>query len=299
MAFSRRWRSFNVFLPLLAALAATLALWLLTSLPAQAQCGTKSSSCRNCHEVKGQLKVNAKGDWHVNHAFGDFCAACHAGDVRATDKDASHLGMMKPLDNVTAACITCHPDNAKTLADRYAKTLGVAAQMGAGAATPPTPAGGQATPTPAPSALPVASTAGSLPAGTVAVGGVIDFSLPEGSGQEINVGNLILVAMLVGMVALWAGLAGYSWIGAARKRVAAASAQKPAPSLSPAVGRLIPALARCDEETLRALQTLLDQGGLGSQVLVAASRLKPEWLEVARKADPSDLALAIALARST
>ena len=66
--------------------------------------------------------------------------------------------------------------------------------------------------------------------------------------------------------------------------------------LSPALNSLIPVLARCDDETLGALQTLLSQGEWASQVLVAASRLKPEWLETARKADPSDLALTLAIA---
>ena len=139
-----RWRGAPVssFLPLLAAVALVAVIWLAV-LPstADAQCGTQMSSC-NCHEVKGQLKVNTKGDWHVNHAFGDFCVTCHGGAAKAKDAAPAHAGMMKPVENITAACASCHPADLKTRADRYAKTLGVTVQLGAGAAA--APAGGVA-----------------------------------------------------------------------------------------------------------------------------------------------------------
>lgn len=46
---------------------------------AQAACGASTSSCKTCHEVKGEDPVSKKGDWHVQHSFGDFCQACHLG----------------------------------------------------------------------------------------------------------------------------------------------------------------------------------------------------------------------------
>ena len=62
-----------------------------------AQCGSAASSCKNCHEVKGEDAVNAKGDWHTQHAFGDFCEFCHAGNVQAADKTAAHQGLVANL----------------------------------------------------------------------------------------------------------------------------------------------------------------------------------------------------------
>src|SRR5512142_1526808 len=71
--------------------------WLATAGSASAQCGSQASSCKNCHEVQGQDPVSAKGDWHAQHQFGDFCANCHAGNTQATDKAAAHTGMVAPL----------------------------------------------------------------------------------------------------------------------------------------------------------------------------------------------------------
>jgi cytochrome c553 len=49
------------------------ALALMTVQPASAQCGSQASSCKNCHEVQGQMPVNNDGSaWHKSHAFGDF-----------------------------------------------------------------------------------------------------------------------------------------------------------------------------------------------------------------------------------
>ena len=45
-----------------------------------AQCGSQASSCKNCHEVKGENAVNAKGDWHISHAFGDFLRVLPCGE---------------------------------------------------------------------------------------------------------------------------------------------------------------------------------------------------------------------------
>ncbi|MDP3047724.1 MAG: hypothetical protein Q8O07_09645 [Chloroflexota bacterium] len=167
-----RWRGAPVssFLPLLAAVALVAVIWLAV-LPstADAQCGTQMSSCRNCHEVKGQLKVNTKGDWHVNHAFGDFCVTCHGGDAKVKDAAPAHAGMMQPVENITAACASCHPADLKTRADRYAKTLGVTAQLGSGAPAA-TPAG--ASPSAPSASLPVTSSLASAGGGCGPIGGV-------------------------------------------------------------------------------------------------------------------------------
>ena len=82
-----------------------------TPKPAQAQCGSQASSCKNCHETQGQMPVNTSGEWHQAHAFGDFCEFCHAGNVQATAKEEAHVGLAAPLDDVKAGCQSCHPSD--------------------------------------------------------------------------------------------------------------------------------------------------------------------------------------------
>jgi len=103
--------------------------------PASAQCGSQASSCKNCHEVQGQLSVNADGTgWHQSHAFGDFCYICHAGNNQAKDKGAAHEAMVSPLADVEASCQQCHAADLDARAQVYASALGV--EVGAGAAAP-------------------------------------------------------------------------------------------------------------------------------------------------------------------
>ncbi len=103
--------------------------------PAQAQCGSQASSCKNCHEVQGQDPVNTDGTgWHQSHAFGDFCYICHAGNNQAKDKAAAHEGMVSPLADVKASCQQCHAADLDARAKVYADALGV--QVGAGSDAP-------------------------------------------------------------------------------------------------------------------------------------------------------------------
>ena len=109
-------------------------LWLSTAQPANAQCGSQASSCKNCHEVQGQDPVNTDGTaWHQSHAFGDFCYICHAGNNQAMDKEAAHIGMASPLSDVKAACQQCHPDDVMDRARKYATVLGTQIDTGGGA----------------------------------------------------------------------------------------------------------------------------------------------------------------------
>jgi len=286
--------------PMLAACAATVVLWFaLLPQTVQAQCGTQMSSCRNCHEVKAQLKVNTKGDWHVDHAFGDFCVTCHAGDAKAKDKAAAHVGMMKPLENVTAACASCHPADLKARADRYAATLGITAQMGSGVSSPPVQAPGAA-PTPATSQPTPSGGAGLADCGPidgVVVGGLLDFNALPPAEPGVNWGNVVLSVLIVLIGLAWAGIGLYDWVHGAGRGVAQQAALRLAGPVSPAVSALVPVLSQCDDETLRALSVLLRRGNAGMQAILAVSQLSPEWLNVARQADPADLVLAMVTAR--
>lgn len=115
-------------------LVLTATIWLVPVTPANAQCGSQASSCKNCHEVQGEMPVNNDGTaWHQSHAFGDFCYICHAGNNQATDKAEAHMGMEAPLSDVKASCQQCHVADLDARAEVYATALGV--EVGAGAST--------------------------------------------------------------------------------------------------------------------------------------------------------------------
>jgi len=98
--------------------------------PIQAQCGSSASSCKSCHETQGEYPVNTQGKWHTDHAFGDFCEFCHAGNVQATDKEGAHQGLAAPLEDVAASCQGCHPQDLQERGEKYAAILGVELEGG-------------------------------------------------------------------------------------------------------------------------------------------------------------------------
>ncbi len=112
----------TLFLPIfvtLITIPVALLLLLMTPAPAQADCGTDASSCKVCHEGNQEMPVNQNGAWHVDHAFGDFCVSCHAGDKGTSDKVASHTGMHPVLADAKVSCETCHANDYAELAARY------------------------------------------------------------------------------------------------------------------------------------------------------------------------------------
>jgi hypothetical protein len=136
-------------------------LWLATAQPVGAQCGSQASSCKDCHETQGQKSVNTDGTgWHQSHAFGDFCYICHGGNTQSTDKDAAHLGMVPPLQDVKASCQQCHPKDLDARAKVYADELGVA-PGGSEVAQPPANPAAEQTCVPA---ITIAEPANNIPA---------------------------------------------------------------------------------------------------------------------------------------
>jgi len=98
--------------------AMSMILWCMPAI-SEGACGAAASSCKNCHEVKGEHRVNGKGDYHIQHAFGDFCAFCHSGNTAGTNKAESHAGMVKPEDNLQKSCASCHPDDFAERGKKY------------------------------------------------------------------------------------------------------------------------------------------------------------------------------------
>jgi hypothetical protein len=264
------------------------ALAVMTPSPAEAQCGSQASSCKNCHEVQAQDVVNTKGDWHISHAFGDFCEFCHAGNVQAMEAEAAHEGMVDPLADPQASCSACHPTDAHDLAVVYGTALGV----DVGSAPPVAPA---ASPTPAP--MEAASGPAAPPSADI-----IDFNAQyaqtvEGQ-QPGRVGNWILGILIAGLVLAGGG---YVLWNERRRRAPAIERDEtqppamPAPAPTSDPGALLAAIAALDPLGRRGLEHLLRDPKAASLLLHRLSRLDPDLIRSLRSLDRETRALLLAL----
>lgn len=175
---------------------------LMVATPAQAQCGSQASSCKNCHETQAQKPVNADGSaWHQSHAFGDFCYICHAGNQQATDKAAAHEGMVAPLSDPKASCQQCHVADLDARAKVYADALGLEVS----AATPAAPAPAASVDSaPAPAAA-VSSACNTLTVDDPnAVNYAQNYEAIVLGKQPTNWGNMILLG-LIGLMVVGGG----------------------------------------------------------------------------------------------
>jgi len=177
---------------------------LAAATPASAQCGSQASSCKNCHEVQGQLSVNADATgWPPSHSFGDFCYVCHAGNNQAKEKAAAHEGMVSPLADVKASCQQCHVADLDARAKVYADALGV--EVGSGAVAPASSES---------ETLPVSAEAAPVVASNQCNEVIVDddnlvnyaanYDEIVLGKKPINWGNMILIGM-IGMIAVGGG----------------------------------------------------------------------------------------------
>lgn len=178
--------------------------WTWQPQKAEAACGASTSSCKTCHEVKGELSVSKKGDWHIQHAFGDFCQACHLGVATANDKTQAHEGMIaKPLEKSDETCASCHPSDT---AARVAKYGGNAASGTSPAATP-TGTGNAGTANQGSNTVTVSPAATQIPVNENPNYDVIDFnklgSKAPWLAWAVGVINVILLLVLLGMLWRW------------------------------------------------------------------------------------------------
>jgi len=233
-----------------------------------AQCGSQASSCKSCHEVAGEDPINDKGDWHTQHAFGDFCEFCHSGNVQATDKVEAHTGMVEPLGDLKLNCASCHAKDYQAKADVYAKTLGVTlgtkaeptkAPAASGEATPAAAQPAPAEPTAAPAQQPEAPAVNpDTFKATPTTAEVIDYvaqyksaALPVSTG-----GNTLFIAGLVVVGLTIVGSSGVLVWGHKRTRPAA----KPATDeRSQAMAQLMPMLDQLDAAGLRDVTEFVAQ----------------------------------------
>jgi hypothetical protein len=230
---------------------------------AKAQCGSQASSCKNCHEVQAKDPVNADGTgWHQSHAFGDFCYICHGGNNQATDKDAAHTSMVKPLSDVQAACAQCHPNDLQARADVYAKALGVT--VGTGASAPASGSASSATATPAAAAALAAPAAPAAAVPVVDKASLVNYTQrydQEVLGKtQINWGNIILLVMIAAMLVGGGGLV------LTREHLVRVTFKDTMPvtgEYSEDVVNMVPDLARLKPEARQSLRRLLQKPAAG------------------------------------
>ncbi len=233
-----------------------------------AQCGSQASSCQNCHEVQGEDPINDKGDWHTQHAFGDFCEFCHSGNVQATDKAEAHVGMVEPLGDLKVNCATCHSADYQAKADVYAKTLGVTLGAKPEPTNAPvaeaTPAPAEAQPAPAepaaePTKQPEAPAVDPATfAATPTIAEVIDYVAQYKSAPQpaSTGGNTLFVAGLAVVGLTIVGSSGVFVWNQKRSRPAA----KPATDeRSQAMAKLMPMLDKLDAAGLRDVAEFVSQ----------------------------------------
>ncbi len=296
---------------------------LLAPQMAQAQCGASASSCKNCHEVNAQYPVNTSGDWHISHAFGDFCAFCHAGNVQAKEQTPAHEGMIYPLADPQGSCQACHPADYLDLAQVYATTLGVdLASESPGAGTPSDGA-------PADLAV-LASEPISPPGERHASGALIDYNRRYeievlGHVDGSVVGNTILAGagvllLVVGFVLVWrleklgdvwrsaratpvddwrrlAYSGAYDVSGPVIARPPIAAAAPPSqPALAPSrLAAPLPDLGSLDPAVQSAVNQLLADPERGGAILRALARLDPALINSLQSLDKKDRDLLLAV----
>jgi hypothetical protein len=248
------------------ALVIAASIFLATATPVSAQCGSQASSCKNCHEVQGELSVNADGTgWHQSHAFGDFCYICHAGNNQATDKAAAHEGMVAPLSDVKASCQQCHAADLQARAQVYATALGV--EIGSGSSAPASGGDVEATPV---TANPAPSTASDQNCNVIVVDDPNAVNYAQNYNEivlgkkPINWGNMILIGM-IGLMVVGGG--GYVITREKLIHVSFGDTRKAEGEYPADVVEMLPQIAGLKTKTRKSLKNVLDNPKKADKVL--------------------------------
>lgn len=254
---------FTIFLAMGVLLIAS-GVWLATANPVNAQCGSAASSCKNCHEVQGELPVNNDGTaWHTSHAFGDFCYICHAGNQQVKDEAGAHTGMVPPLSDVKASCIQCHPNDLQDRAQVYATALGIEI----GGEAPPDTSVTSSTTSPESENQPSAN----MPSTTELdvndpnlVNYVQNYDQIVLGKNPTNWGNVILIVM-IGMLAIGGG--GFVIINEKLVKVSFGETKKAEDEFPVEVIEMLPAISRLKSKSRRSLKNILDNPKKAEEVL--------------------------------
>lgn len=233
--------------------------------PAQAQCGSQASSCKNCHEAQAQDPVNTDGTgWHQSHAFGDFCYICHGGNQQATDKVSAHTAMVNPLADVKASCQQCHANDLDKRAKVYSDILGVKAGSGF---TAPTPGATEATLVSAASA-PEATSNQSSNEIVVNDPNAINYAQNYDEivlrKKPINWGNMILIGM-IGLIVVGGG--GFVITREKLVNISFGDTRKVEGEYPADVVEMLPQIAGLKAKTRKSLKNVLDNPKKADKVL--------------------------------
>lgn len=257
---------------------------------AQAACGASTSSCKTCHEVKGEDPVSKKGDWHVEHSFGDFCQACHLGVTTENDKAKAHAGIIaKPLSQSDQSCASCHPSD---IAARVAKY--------GGSVSGPTPSGSSSTNTSSPNGTsnPADSSKAVTPAAAAATPSSAATQVPPGANSNFDLIDFnkylqnkspwlawvlgvvdVLVLLILGVLILRWKKGFWLWsLLRGRGKVISLN------SLPIEAQEVLTRLEDSDMSTILALENILRRKD-GAQLLDAVSHLPESALEQLREMD--------------
>jgi hypothetical protein len=287
-----------ILAPILLISVSAVFISLITVQPASAQCGTSASSCKTCHEVEAKDPVNTDGtNWHKSHAFGDFCAFCHAGNPQATLKEEAHNGLVPPLSDPKAACQSCHTNDLNERVQVYAvllkKPAGGDTQNSAAPTTAPAqgPAQGSGTATVQPIVQPTVPPAAQPTISAQVAGGPVSAALDDKQivvddpnvvdyvqryneivlGQRpVNWGNIILIA-LIGLVVVVGG--GFVIFNEIRIRAAASATRKVDGEYPVEVVEMLPALVNLKPQSRRSLRNILAHPRKTDKVLDVIDKL--------------------------
>ncbi|CAA7600424.1 Multihaem cytochrome [Acididesulfobacillus acetoxydans] len=306
----KRWILFTT------AFSVVLVSGLLLSAPkmAEAACGASTSSCKTCHEVQGKLPVNQKGAWHTQHAFGDFCQACHLGNASETDMTKAHVGVIKnPLTEPSQTCASCHPSNTAAMVAKYGGSAGSSGPTGStpasggtsapAAGSSSTPASGSASsPSPAATQVPAVSQPGAAQTSPSANPNfdVIDFNKNFQSPVSlwtIVFGLVDLVILLALAVLLWRWWKGV-WLWQYLKPRNAGEHLVNLKRESPEIRDIFYKLRDCEPETVTAVAALLNRGREGQKLLRTVAGLSPELLDKLQGLPETDLDLIVRLSKA-
>lgn len=251
--------------------------WLTPPKVTQAACGASTSSCKTCHEVKGEDPVSKKGDWHTQHAFGDFCQACHLGVATETDKAKAHVGVVaKPLAQPDQSCASCHPSDSAARVAKYGGTVtGGSSSTGGSTSAPGASVSGDTNTSPEGNGVVTPSAAATqVPPSANPNFDVIDFNVKDmvpWLAWVIGIINAFVLLILGVLIWRWQkGFWPWSFLKGRQKNV-------PFNLLPPEVQEVFTQLLKGDMETVLALHEILKREQ-GSQLLQVVSHL-PEKVQ--------------------
>lgn len=299
----KRWLLFTV------ACSAVLVSGLMLTSPkiVEAACGASTSSCKTCHEVQGKLPVNQKGAWHTQHAFGDFCQACHLGNASETDMTKAHVGVIKnPLTQPDQTCASCHPSDTAARVAKYGGSVVTSAPTSSVATTQTPASAGSSTPVPSTAATqtPVASqpstAATQTPPSANPNFDVIDFN--KNFQSPISIWTFVfsladLVVLLALVVLLWRWKKGI-WLWQYLRRSSTNEHLVNLEREAPEIRDIFYKLRDCEPKTVTAVEDLLNRGLEGQKLLQTVAGLSPELLDRLQGLPEEELELIIRLSKA-